>query len=222
MGIIESGILGAVKNKVGNVVGGKWKGRPWIRLRVNPTQNPSEASYKARDTMKAIMALARFNRESILNITFKHAVKGKKLSTTNLFVKKAITGRDVFVGYKDVPWSDGVVTPIIINSAEYNRETNLLTADVDENLQGYASATDKVIIFVSDIEDPMADIVCTTTDDTTRTNVKSKCGSGMYKILASKKGADLASGKVFMHAVCVNALGEVSTTATCKVIEDSP
>src|SRR5690554_8159341 len=40
MGVISQGILGGVSGKVGNVVGGSWKGIDYIRIKPSSVANP--------------------------------------------------------------------------------------------------------------------------------------------------------------------------------------
>lgn len=217
MGIIGAGILGGFRKKVGNIVGARYKGIDYIRLRVTPTMSQEAGPVAARANMKTVMSLARFNNETIIKRTFGPAVKGKSLSPINRFVQKALKDRDPVADYANIPWSEGVVTKPVITNAEYDTFTNTLYFDMPDSVSGYGSMDDECLVFVSNIDDPTAEIV---SDGDSRTVTQSTYGpdsTGMYKILSSKKTGGSSAGKTYVHVVCFNSKGEVSETGTALV-----
>ncbi len=66
MGTISQGILGGVSGKVGNVVGGNWKGIDYLRIMPASVANPqTEAQMDQRS--KFVTVLNFFNRLKILS-----------------------------------------------------------------------------------------------------------------------------------------------------------
>jgi hypothetical protein len=217
MAILDQGILGGIRKKIGNVVGARYKGTSYIRTRVIPKMSDSEGSELARDNMKAIMALGRFNNETVIKDGFGKAVKGKKLSPINRFVQRALKGIQPRDEYIKVPFSEGVVTPVKITAASYDKNTKVLTATVDKQNFGYASDTDICSIFISNIDDPTVEMLQSKSENKKRENVSATTGTGMYKILSSGKSGGAFQNQNFLHIVCFNAKGEASETASFPI-----
>lgn len=216
MAKIRLGILGGISGKVASVVGGKWKGKSYIRSHVTPANPNTTGQIAARDNMKAAMEFAKANNEAILKPNYVNVVKGKALSAINRFIKNAVTGRVVLDDYENTPWSEGNVTPVSITKAEYDTAQKKLFLEFLPNLTGYASATDKLQIFVGSKGVKMADIF-QGYDGTIVRGTNPHVGTGMYRILS--RGNDVEAGDdkyVFIVAKASN--GDVSVCSKRKLV----
>lgn len=210
------GILGGISGKIASVVGGKWKGKNYIRSLVTPANPNTVLQQAARANMKAAMNFAKVNNESILKIGYKNIVKGKALSAINRFIKNAVTGRNVITDFGTTPWSEGNVTPPIVSACTHNVGTSITSFTFAPNLSGYASSADKLKCFISCGEDyPVDEFTLADTDN--RGNFASKAGTGMYRILSAAKKT--ASGKevCFLNVFAIAANGDCSIVASTPV-----
>lgn len=212
MGIINQGILGGVRGKVGNVVGGGWKGIDWLRVRVIPTNPQTAAQVLVRQKMAKLIGYARFNKESVIDLGFGKKVKGKPLSATNQFVKEGMLDLDWETDLFKLPLSNGILQPIPILSAIYYEDTQKLYVTIDPAVTGYGSPDDKMVMFTLTEDESPGAVYIDKDDNDTRTTGYARAGSGMYKILSSKMKASMS---VFTYAF--RADGEVSNTTGLAV-----
>jgi len=89
MGIINQGILGAVKGKVGPVVGAKWKNIPYLRSYVVPAYTNTAAQAAQRSALTAVSNFARKMLTSIVQPLWNP--KSSVMSGYNLFIKTNIS-----------------------------------------------------------------------------------------------------------------------------------
>lgn len=216
MAKIGLGILGGISGKIASVVGGKWKGKNYIRAHVTPANPNTELQIEARTNMKLAMESAKANNEKILKPNFVNIVKGKSLSAINRFIKLAVTGRFFDLDYGNTPWSEGNVTPLIVSNATADQITGVIDADVLQNLNGYASASDKIQMFAGSLLDPMCDLLVDYADGETRATIAAKCKTGMYRILSAKKKTTTPNS-VYLFIVAKAANGDCSGTASCAI-----
>lgn len=216
MALLMAGILGGISGKVGNVVGGSWKGKDWIRIHKIPTMSQDAGSVAARAAMGFLIPFGKYNNETLLKDTFAHVTKGKSLSPFNRFISVNNKGRNPETAFATTRWSEGVVQPAPISNAVYSTVDDSFDFDIDATVNAYGSPDDIVSIFVSANDDPACDIVVPFSQGLKRSQVVALVGSGMYKILASMKKTGGRSG-VYLHCVCKNAAGEVSETSTTSL-----
>lgn len=217
MAKINAGILGGFVNKVGNVVGAKWKGKDYMRLRVIPANPRTEAQVAQREKMAQIMGFARFNKVAVIDKSYAKEVKSLQMSPINRFVQKSMKIGPLAENFELMPWADGPVSPVKLTAAAYDTATNELTFTMEENVIGYASASDKVQMFVSYIGEDFVDMIQDYDDaDSDRGGTVAK-GTGMYRILSSKKQIAFP-GTVFLNAICKNEAGEVSKVAFTTLV----
>lgn len=216
MGKINQGILGGFSGKVGNVVGGKWKGIDWMRVRVIPANPKTASQITVRSLLKDVVERARFAKVDVVNVGFEKKVKGKALTQSNAFVSANILDQTWLADFSLVHWSDGILAQYPISNAEYYSDTNLMYATCDDSISGYGSTSDPIVIFAgSDLETNIS-MFSTKEEGLARTPIKdllSTAGTGMYRILSGPK-----MGNLFLFAFATNSLGEVSNTIGTPVV----
>jgi len=76
MGIINQGILGGLSGKVGNIIGGSWKGIDYIRLKPSSVANPrTEGQVNKRNKFTATLEFLQPNIEFVREGYKEYAVK---------------------------------------------------------------------------------------------------------------------------------------------------
>jgi hypothetical protein len=220
MAKLTGGILGGFSGKVGNVVGGFWKGIPYMRMWLKPSYVDNANTQRARGRMKFLMWHGRAANESILKLGYDFVTKGKKLAPINKFIQTNLKDNDPVENFFNTQYSEGNVTPVILTSAEYNPVTHNLSAVVVANQVGYASGTDKIIAFIKSASSSVVDWVYAPADNMTRADFAAAAGTGMYKILASKKKEITEyDSDLILYVFCLNEKGEASPTAAAWIDE---
>lgn len=146
MGVIHQGILGAVSGRVGPVVGGTWKGIPYLRGYQATVAQPNTAAQVAQKTrMSTIVAIAQlFLSQVIKPLNDRFAVH---MSGYNLFVQRNIE----FISGSGVPtwssfiFSQGTLTGFdTLAGSSANGSPDIVFTWVDNSGTGTALATDEV------------------------------------------------------------------------------
>jgi hypothetical protein len=151
MGVINQGILGAVSGKVGPVVGGKWKGIPYLRSYVVPKYTNTDDQKAQRGAFGACAGLARNIKLSIVQPLWDRLVTN--MSGFNYFIKKNIgyftspgfwVTEAIKIALGDLQGIDGL-------AAEYDNTTGEIDLTWEDNtgVNG-ALATDNLFIVVTD------------------------------------------------------------------------
>jgi hypothetical protein len=94
MGKISQGILGGISGKVGNVIGGSWKGIDYIRVKPSSVANPrTEGQINQRNKFTAVLEFLQPNL-GFLKVGFKNsAIKQTEFNAAMSYnLKNAITG----------------------------------------------------------------------------------------------------------------------------------
>lgn len=150
MGTITKGILGGFSGKVGNVVGGTWKGIDYMRSKANRKNfNPSEAQLaqqlKFGLSIRFVQSMSGLVEFSFRNYAIKKTGINSALSYT---LKNAIAGTfptynivygDVLVSRGDLP---NVLGPAVVSGAG----SILSFSWTDNSGVGVAKPTDKAIL----------------------------------------------------------------------------
>lgn len=150
MGKISQGILGGLSGKVGNVVGGNWKGIDYIRIKPTSVANPrTEGQVNQRNKFTVTLEYLQANKDFI-KIGYKsYAIKKTEFNAAMSYVLgNAIIGTspNFNVDYTKALLSRGSL------SSALNGSVNLATAgevtfDWDDNsTDGNANATDKAMV----------------------------------------------------------------------------
>ena len=150
MGTISKGILGGFSGKVGNVVGGNWKGIDYMRSKANRSNfNPSEAQL-AQQLKFGLSIRFLQSMNGLVELTFRNfAIKQTGInSALSYTLQNAIAGTypvynivysSVLVSRGDLP---NVLGPAVVSGAG-----SILTFSwTDNSGVGVARATDKAIL----------------------------------------------------------------------------
>jgi hypothetical protein len=155
MGIINQGILGSVSGTVGNVVGGTWKGIPYLRIKASGHNDANTAAQIIqRIRFAACVELAK----SLLDVLVRPIwdKKAVKMSGFNYFVQ---TNLDAFdqTGQLTLPENLSLSVgdlPVALNFIAQNAVAGngaMLLSWTDNSGVGSAAATDKLnVVAVSD------------------------------------------------------------------------
>ena len=152
MGKIAQGILGGLSGKVGNVIGGSWKGIDYIRIKPSSVANPrTEGQVNQRNKFTVTLEYLQPNK-SFLKVGYKSfATKKTEFNAAMSYVlNNAITGTapNFNVDYTNALLSRGGLTGVL------NPTTDLTTAGQvsfgwgDNSAEGNANTTDKAMLLV--------------------------------------------------------------------------
>jgi hypothetical protein len=152
MGKIAQGILGGLSGKVGNVIGGSWKGIDYIRIKPSSVANPrTEGQVNQRNKFSITLEYLQANK-AFVKIGYKSfATKKTEFNAAMSYVLNNAVGGiapNFTVDYSLALLSRGSL------STALNPTTDLATAgqvsfDWDDNsAEGNANATDKAMLLV--------------------------------------------------------------------------
>jgi hypothetical protein len=152
MGKITQGILGGLSGKVGNIIGGSWKGIDYIRIKPSSVANPrTEGQVNQRNKFSATLEYLQPNK-AFLKIGYKSfATKKTEFNAAMSYVLNNAVGGvapNFTVDYANALLSRGSL------STALNATTDLVTAGQvsfawdDNSLEGNANATDKAMVLV--------------------------------------------------------------------------
>ena len=152
MGTIKHGLLGGVSGKVGNVVGGNWKGIDYLRVIPANVANPK--TQKQMNQRAKFMTVIKFLQPftEFLRIGFK--AYATKMSAFNAAVsynfKNAVSGEfpDYSIEYDNVLLARGNLTGVY-NAACVSDEASKVKLTWDDNSgTGSAYASDKALVVI--------------------------------------------------------------------------
>jgi len=156
MAKLPLGILGPVAGKVGNVVGGSWKGVDYLRSMPASVTNPRTKPQLNQRSRFVLML--RFLQPMLDFIKIGYKAYAKKMSTYNAAMsynlRNAVTGEfpDVSILYDQVLVSRGNLRSLSA-PAVTSPSSGLLEATwVDNTGMGNARSTDKVMVLVYNID----------------------------------------------------------------------
>lgn len=152
MGKISQGILGGLSGKVGNVVGGNWKGIDYIRIKPSSVANPrTEGQVNQRTKFATTLSFLQANK-AFIKIGYKSfANKRTEFNAAMSYIlNNAITGTapNFVIDYANALISRGSLSGVL------NAATDLTTAGEasfswgDNSAEGNANATDKAMVLV--------------------------------------------------------------------------
>ena len=152
MGKISQGILGGLSGKVGNVIGGSWKGIDYIRIKPSSVANPrTEGQVNQRNKFTVTLEYLQPNKE-FLKVGYKSfATKKTEFNAAMSYVlNNAVGGTapNFTVDYTNALLSRGSL------SGALNATTDLATASQvsfawdDNSAEGNANTTDKAMVLV--------------------------------------------------------------------------
>ncbi|HBL73686.1 MAG: hypothetical protein A2W90_13270 [Bacteroidetes bacterium GWF2_42_66] len=150
MGKISQGILGGFSGKVGNVIGGNWKGIDYMRVKPASVANPqTEGQMDQRSKFSAVIGFLQPISEFI-KIGFKsYAVKMTAFNSAMSYnVKNALTGDypDYEVDYANALVSRGSLATALNPTAVSGNVGEVTFSWNDNSTEGNANATDKAML----------------------------------------------------------------------------
>lgn len=152
MGKISQGVLGGFSGKIGNVIGGSWKGIDYMRIKPTSVANPrTEGQVDQRTKFTAALQFLQPMRDFI-KVGYKaHANKMTEFNSAMSYIlNNAVTGisPDFAVDYASALISRGSL-PGSLNAAVSSAAPGEVTVTwADNTLNGSASATDKSLILL--------------------------------------------------------------------------
>ena len=152
MGKIAQGILGGLSGKVGNIIGGSWKGIDYIRIKPSSVANPrTEGQVNQRNKFTITLEYLQATKDFI-KIGYKSfAVKKTEFNAAMSYVLNNAVGGiapNFTIDYSFALLSRGSLSGVL------NGATDLTTAgqvsfDWDDNsAEGNANVTDKAMVLV--------------------------------------------------------------------------
>lgn len=152
MGKINLGILGSFSGKVGNVVGGKWKGISYMRAKATSVRNPrTDGQVNQRTKFALVLAILK-PITGFLRVGYKkYAIKQTAFNAAMSYIlNNAVTGSssaDYSVDLAKVLVSRGNLTGALNGVA--TSANGVVTLNwADNSGSGNATATDKALIVV--------------------------------------------------------------------------
>jgi len=152
MGKISQGILGGFSGKVGNVVGGNWKGIDYMRVKPASVANPqTEGQVDQRTKFSTVLQFLQPLR-GFLKVGFRgYAIKMTEFNSAMSYnVKNAIIGEypDYVIDYENALISRGGLTGALNPTVNSPGAGQVLFNWADNSLDGNANATDKAMVLV--------------------------------------------------------------------------
>jgi len=152
VGTIKQGILGGISGKVGNVIGGSWKGIDYLRIMPASVANPQTPAQM--DQRSKFITVIHFLQpvKDFIRVGFKnYAVKMSQFNSAMSYnVKNAIAGTypDYTIDYANALVSRGGLAPAL-NGTASSALAGLVSFEWDDNSgDGNAQTTDKALLLV--------------------------------------------------------------------------
>jgi len=152
MGKISQGILGGLSGKVGNIIGGNWKGIDYIRIKPSSVANPrTDGQVMQRNkftlTLEFLQAVKPFVKAGYRNLANK---KTEFNAAMSYILNNAITGidPDFVVDYNLALLSRGGLSTPLSPTADASVSGEITFTWGDNSTESNANATDKVMLLV--------------------------------------------------------------------------
>jgi hypothetical protein len=140
--ILDNGITGKVRKKLGNMVGANWKNKNYVRSYVQPAYTNTAAQIVQRDLFKGVVAWA----VGILNVYVDPFCR--KMSAYNYIIKKNITYFVSMPEWYSTKICFGKLYPPQITDVAYVTGTGVTTVTFGTDLGANGKSTDKVMAAV--------------------------------------------------------------------------
>ncbi|WBX70367.1 DUF6266 family protein [Tenacibaculum retecalamus] len=152
MGKISQGILGGLSGKVGNVIGGSWKGIDYIRIKPSSVANPrTEGQVNQRNKFSATLEYLQPNIEFIRLGYKSFAVKKTEFNAAMSYVLNNAVGGvapNFTVDYSNALLSRGSLSTALNAVVDLTTPGQVSFAWDDNSAEGNANATDKSMVLV--------------------------------------------------------------------------
>lgn len=152
MGKIAQGILGGLSGKVGNIIGGSWKGIDYIRIKPSSVANPrTEGQVNQRSKFKITLEYLQANKDFI-KIGYKSfATKKTEFNAAMSYVlNNAVDGvaPNFTIDYSLALLSRGGLSGVLNGTKDLSTAGQVSFAWDDNSTDGNANATDKAMVLV--------------------------------------------------------------------------
>lgn len=150
MGKISQGILGGFRGKVGNVIGGNWKGIDYMRVKPASVANPqTDGQMDQRSRFNTVLRFLQPMKD-VIKIGYKsYAVKMTEFnSAMSYHLKNALTGDypNFTVDYSAALLAKGTLLPALNGAAESTVANSIAFNWTDNSNDVDAFATDVAIV----------------------------------------------------------------------------
>ncbi len=152
MGKINQGILGGLSGKVGNIIGGSWKGIDYIRIKPSSVANPrTVGQVNQRNKFTAALEFLQPNKDFI-NIGYKSlAIKKTAFNAAmSEILANAITGvaPNFTVDFENALLSKGTLPGVLDAGASFTTPGQVVFSWTDNSTGINANETDKAMLLV--------------------------------------------------------------------------
>ncbi len=152
MGVIKKGILGGFSGKVGNVIGGSWKGIEYMRVKPASVANPrTEGQVNQRTkftvSLQFLQPMTDFIKVGYKKLAIQKTEFNSAMSYT---LKNAITGiaPDFTIDYANALLSRGSFAGAFNPLIDTSTAGQVAFSWTDNTPQGGAEATDKALLMI--------------------------------------------------------------------------
>ncbi|HTO34607.1 MAG TPA: DUF6266 family protein [Flavobacterium sp.] len=150
MGKINQGILGGFSGKVGNVIGGNWKGIDYMRVKPASVHNPRTEGQMDQRTRFAQVLQFLQPMKDFIKVGYKnYAIKMTQFNSAMSYIlKNAVTGSfpNYTIDYANALISRGSLAGALNGSATSSTAGTIEFTWYDNSNEGNAQATDKALI----------------------------------------------------------------------------
>jgi len=214
MGKISQGILGGFSGKVGNVIGGNWKGIDYMRVRPASVANPqTEGQVEQRSRFSTVLQFLQ-PLNGFLKVGFRnYAVKMTQFNSAMSYnIKNAIIGvyPDYVIDFENALISrgglSGALNPTVNSPAAGQVEFNWVDNSTDVNTK----PTDKAMVLVYNPAKKesvyLTDGATRSTESQTLTVPNLYSGDTVYAFIAfiSEDGKEISNSKYVGEVVVAN------------------
>lgn len=152
MGKISQGILGGLSGKVGNIVGGNWKGIDYIRIKPSSVANPrTEGQVTQRNKFTVTLEFLQANKEFV-KVGYKNYANKKTAfnAAMSYVLNNAVVGTfpTFNVDYSYALLSRGTLSGILNPTVDFATPGQVSFTWGDNSAEGNANTTDKAMLLV--------------------------------------------------------------------------
>jgi len=160
MGILHTGILGTVTQKVANVVCQKWKGLNTVRELVIPKNPKTPKQVFQRDRFSFIVKIARMINDTIITVFWKlyatvSTTEWNEFSGDNIKLQPEFSVPETLFSpdYSKLLLTKGTLEGSVIGGTKtYNSTSGQVVVDFSDAILGNGLDTDKAVLIVIDEE----------------------------------------------------------------------
>jgi len=152
MGKINQGILGGFSGKVGNVIGGNWKGIDYMRVKPASVSNPkTDGQLDQRSRFATVLKFLQPIKDFIKVGYKNYAIQMTEFNSAMSYIlKNALIGEypDFAIDYENALVSRGALSGVLNGSAASTEAGSIVFTWDDNSNEGSAQSTDKAMLLV--------------------------------------------------------------------------